>query len=210
MLKKILATLLIVSLSTVYANQINAEKKTLQANLAQSFDNLNYKLNVEWNQKDAGFFNDSMDEFQAQIADLQSEGLTNEELVDYTMSNIKDDSAKAEVKKLAEVINAQGMSSEEAREFAVRNLNNTYSHGASWSGGRSTLKIALLVVAVIVLIQVTSSKDDSTPTPSATPTPTPTPTPSPSPSPSYNPCFYPPMMPTSLGLRPMMVNYCND
>lgn len=192
MLKKILATLLIVSLTTVYANQINAEKKALQNELAQSFNELNYKLNVEWDQKDSTVFNQTMDGFQSQIADLQAKGLSNDDLVAFTMSKIKDESAKAEVSKLASVIAAKNMSSDEARAFAVRNLNNTYSHGASWSGGRVALKVAALVAAVVIIVLLVSNKKDdkketTTPTPTKTPTESPSPTYSPSPSPTYSP-----------------------
>lgn len=192
MLKKILATILIVSLTQVYANQVISERKALSSELAQSFDELNYKLNVEWNQKDAAFFDQSMEEFQSQIAGLQDKGLSSTDLTQYTMSKIKDEKSKQDVQKMVEIINTNNMSSEEARAFAVRHLNNTYAHGASWSGGRVALRVALMIAVIMVLIEVLKKRDVvTTPTPSETPTPTnspePTPTNSPEPIPTYTP-----------------------
>lgn len=200
MLKKILATIIIVSFTQVYANYVTAERKELESHMAQAFDQLNYRLNVEWNQVDNAYFNEAMNDFEAQIADLQSKGLSNEQLVEFTTANIKDKASLEEVKKLSNVISQNNLSAAEARAFAVSKLNATYSKGASWSGGKGMIKVALLVAAVIIITKtLTKKNNDSTPTPTTTPEPTnspeptysPTPTysPSPSPSPTYTPCM---------------------
>jgi hypothetical protein len=133
---------------------------------------------------------------KAQIADLQAKGLTNEQLVEFTTANIKDKSSLEEVKKISTIISQNNLSASEARAFAVSKLNATYSKGASWSGGKGMIKVAILVAAVIIITKTLTKKNtDSTPTPTSTPEPTnspePTPTysPSPSPTPTYDPCM---------------------
>lgn len=185
MLKKILAAILIVSLTQVYANQVTTERKALETELASSLDELNFKLNVEWNQVDGSFYNETMSTFETQVAKLQEKGLTNEDLVNFTKDRIKDKNAQAEVKKIASIIATNNMSSEEARAFALNKLNNAYARGASWTGGKVGLKLAVLLAAIVIITVVVKKTHDNN-----DPTPTNDPTPSYSPSPSYDPCYY--------------------
>jgi hypothetical protein len=171
MLKKIVAALLLFSMTQVFANQLNSEKREMESQMAQSFDQLNYRLNVEWNQIDGVFFDETMNDFEKQISDLQSKGLSGDDLANFTMSRIKDSASQQEVIKLTSLINKNNMSAADAKAFAISKLNNTYAHGASWSGGKVHIKVALLVAAVIIIAIHVRAKHKDEPTPTTTPEP---------------------------------------
>jgi hypothetical protein len=121
--------------------------------LNQSFDELNYKINVEWDQKDETFLNSALDNFEKDIFNLQQRGLTNDELVKHTLAKIKDKATQTEISEIVKIIGDSKMSSEEARAFTIQRLNSTYSHGANWAGGKMVAHVALVlgVIAAIVL-----------------------------------------------------------
>ena len=147
MLRKITALLMLTAFTHVSAMTPIARATDLN----KTFDELNYSLNVEWDQKDDKFFDASVNEFEKNIAELQKQGLTNKELIDYTLSKIKDNKTKDEVTAIVEVVNESNMSSEEARAFVMTKLSSTYANGASWSGGRVGVKLALLLGIILIL-----------------------------------------------------------
>jgi hypothetical protein len=174
MLKRIFTTVLIIALAQAYAGQMTTAQNALAQEMEKSFDELNYNLNVEWNQTDMVFLEQSMNNFEAQITDLQKKGLTNKELINFTVSRINDKKTQEEVQKIVSVINASNMSSEEARSFAFNQLNNSQSQGANWSGGNLRVRVAFLVAAIVVIAILAEYKNkDEVLTPTPTPTPPP-------------------------------------
>lgn len=163
MFKKITALLLLTAFTNVYA-----VTPIQQANeLGKTFDSLNYKLNVEWDQKDSKFFDSTIANFEKEISDLQDAGVTNSDLMDYTISKIKDPQMQNEINEMSKAIADAQMSSTEARAFVISKLNSTYSHGASWSGSRMGLKAAFfigLIVVILVVVHNQHSDDYEEPT----------------------------------------------
>lgn len=157
MLKKFTALFLLTAFTHVYAVTPVQQSFALANELNGTFDELNYKLNVEWNQTDAKFFNEAVDGFEKNIAALQEQGLTNKELVQYTLDQIKDTKAQKEIAEITKVINDNQMTSEQARAFALSKLNSTYANGTSWSGSRLGVHVAL-ILGVIILIVCLSKK----------------------------------------------------
>lgn len=152
MFKKITALLLLTVFTNVYAFSPIDQSTAIRAELSKTFNSLNYTLNVEWDQKDAKYFDDSVANFEEKITALQNNGLTNEELMNYALENIKDKEIKNDINELAKVINDSQMTNEEARAFTIAKLNSTYSHGASWSGSRMGCRTAFIVGAIIVVV----------------------------------------------------------
>lgn len=163
MFKKITALLLLTAFTNVYA-----VTPIQQANeLGKTFDSLNYKLNVEWDQKDSKFFDSTIANFEKEISDLQDAGVTNSDLMNYTISKIKDPQMQNEINEMSKAIADAQMSSTEARAFVISKLNSTYSHGASWSGSRMGLKAAFfigLIVVILVVVHNQHSDDYEEPT----------------------------------------------
>jgi len=156
MLKKMTSALLIMAFTNVYA------ATPMQSQLEQSFDSFNYKINVEWNQKDETFFNQAITDFETEIRTLQEEGLTKNELMKYTFDKIKDKEVKDEINEIATVINESQMSDEEARAFTISKLNSTYAQGASWFG-RNKGSYASLLLGAIIFIWIFTAPVDSNP-----------------------------------------------
>ena len=120
------------------------------APLKEVFDDLNYSLNVEWDQKDRNFYNQKMDSFIKQIKGLRDQGLTNQELIDYTVSQIKDKKLADDVRTGLSMVSINSMNSEEAHEYVSRLMTETYSSGASWSGQGVVAGAVLAVVFIAV------------------------------------------------------------
>lgn len=156
MLRKFVALLMISAFTHVSAMQPIAKTEMM----GKAFDELNFALNVEWDQKDQNFFNTSVDDFEKNIAELQKQGLSNKELLEYTMNKIKDEKTKKEVESIVNVVNESNMNPDEARAFIMSKLSSMYANGASWSGGRVGIKLCLLL-AVILIIVIASHDDDN-------------------------------------------------
>ena len=165
MFKKITALLLLTAFTNVYAFTPVEFQSVRSEELSRTFDSLNYKLNVEWDQQDTSFFKDSIADFEKEISVLQNEGLTKDELLNYTLDKIKDKEVLNEVNQLSKVISDSQMTNEEARAFTIAKLNNTYSEGASWSGSHRHGHVGILIGAIIVILVVVCHKRDSKPDP---------------------------------------------
>lgn len=152
MFKKFTALFLLTAFTHVYAVTPIQQSQAIADELNRTFDELNYKLNVEWDQKDGTFFDRSVDEFEKDIAMLQNNGLTSSELIQHAISKIKDKDVINDINEISKVIDENQMSPEEARAFTISKLNNTYAHGASWSGSRHGGGTAILMGAIIIIL----------------------------------------------------------
>lgn len=151
MFKKITAMVLLTAFTHVYAITPVQQNFAVSQELNRSFDELNYKLNVEWDQKDSTFMNNAIDDFEKEITTLQSQGLSTEELVQQTLEKIKDKNTSDEINELSKTINENHMTIEDARAFAISKLNSTYARGTSWSGSHRGHHICLILGVVLIL-----------------------------------------------------------
>jgi uncharacterized membrane protein len=159
MLRKITALLMLTSFTHAFAMSPVQETSAMSKALERTFDEMNYSLNVEWDQKNQEFFKDKVEGFEKDIQSLQEQGLTNKELVDYTLAKIKDKQTQSDIKEIANVINESNMTSEQARDFVLKKLNGTYSQGTSWSGSRMGVKLVLILGLIILICCATRSNN---------------------------------------------------
>ena len=116
--------------------------------LKQVIDELNYSLNVEWDQKDQTFYQARAQEFATSLEKLRAEGLSDGEIVDFLSS---------EMKQTIKTISLNKMSPAEAHAFIKASADKAYASGASWTsrshliGGVAAFTI---IVTVIVFGQV--------------------------------------------------------
>ncbi len=163
MFKKFMALFLLTAFTQVYAVTPIREAQVLKSELNKTFDELNYKLNVEWDQKDTKVFDQVVKSFEKDIASLQAQGISNDELVEHALDKIKDKQVQKDMAELQKVIKDNQMSDAEARAFVIQKLSSTYSHGASWSGSRMGVHTALIIGAIILIVVACShEKNDST------------------------------------------------
>lgn len=171
MFKKITALLLLTAFTNVYAFSPIDQIRSGDVELNKTFDSLNYKLNVEWDQKDAKFFDEAVAGFEKDITDLQKDGLTQEDLMKYTVEQVKSNEIKNEINELAKIISQSKMTNDEARAFAISKLNSTYSEGANWSGSRHRHGSFICCAVIIILIlahHYNHPDDEPTPTQNGT------------------------------------------
>jgi hypothetical protein len=149
--KKMIVLMLALSIFTVQAHA------TTQQGLKAAFDELNYSLTVDWDQKDEAFKNDQMKKFTAVLRDLQAKGLTNAQLVEFVKSEVKDAKVAKDVETAFNMISINKMSPAEANNYMMETMKKSYSVGASWSGEATGIILAAALVVVIVAVVLASN-----------------------------------------------------
>ncbi len=142
MFLRLITFVLAMSIFTVHADV--GSKQSLKA----AFDELNYSLTVEWDQKDRNFYDAKVEAFTKIVKELQSQGLTNAELVDFVKSNLKDKSLAKDLETAYSLISINKLSQAEARKLVMDTTSKAYSKGASWAG--ETLVYGALIILIIV------------------------------------------------------------
>lgn len=155
MLKKLVASFVLTAFTQAYAVTPVQQSFSMADELNRSFDELNYKINVEWNQTDSKFMGKALDDFEKEITTLQSKGLSADQLIEYTLNNVKDQKTKDEILAIANAVNENQMNSEEARAFVLTQLDKMYSHGTSWSGSRIGHHVGIILGVIVLIILCT-------------------------------------------------------
>lgn len=147
MLKRIIAFMLMLSIFTVHAHA------NTQEGLKAAFDELNYSLTVEWDQKDKAFHEAQMSKFTAALRDLQAKGLTQAQLVEFAKSQVKNAQVAKDLETAFNMIQINKMSQAEANKYILETMKKSYSAGASWSGEVFVyLAVGVLILAIAVAI----------------------------------------------------------
>jgi hypothetical protein len=137
--------MMVVSIFTVQAHA------TTQNGLKAAFDEMNYTLTVEWDQKDQSVYEAQLKKFTAVVRDLQKSGMTNAQMIDFAKSEIKDAKVAKDLETAFSMITINKMSSEEASKYMISSMKRAYSNGASWNGDAVIYLVAgLLIVALAV------------------------------------------------------------
>lgn len=142
MFKKFFVSFLAFAMLSVQATA--ATNNSLKA----AFDSLNYSLSVEWDQRDRAFYDAKMKEFTAKVQELQAQGLTNAELAEFAVSQIRDQRMADELKGAFTTIQLNQLNQADARKLVMETMSKSYNRGASWSS--DTLLVGGLIVLVIV------------------------------------------------------------
>lgn len=146
MLKKFFALFLILSITTAQANVVSNN------NLKLAFDELNYSLSVDWDQKDRAFYDAQMKKFQDEVKELQAQGLTNSEIVAFAKSQVKDEKLAKDIDTAFTMIQVNKLSEAEARKLVLDTVSKGYTQGASWRGEVAVYTtIAVVLVAALVV-----------------------------------------------------------
>jgi hypothetical protein len=145
MFKKFITSMMVVAMFSVQASAATNE------GLKAAFDELNYSLTVEWDQKDQAVYSSKMKAFTSQIRALQSKGMTDADLISFVQSEVKDKKVAKDLETAFNMISINKMSSEEASKYMVATMKKSYSAGASWNGD-AVLYIGLGVLIVAAAI----------------------------------------------------------
>ncbi len=144
MFKRLITLMMVLAITTTsaFANT-NSGIKT-------AFDELNYSLTVEWDQKDKAFYDKKMASFKAKLAESK---LTNSEMIAFVKSEVKDAKIARDMETALNMIQLQKMSRSEAANYMTETMKKSYSVGASWNGD-AVLYIGLGVLLVVVALAV--------------------------------------------------------
>lgn len=116
-----------------------------------AFDELNYSLTVEWDQKDQSFFNAQTEKFTREVIALQKAGLTNQEMLDAVLNEVKDKNLVRDIKATYSLVSINALSAEEAQAQVKDLLQRSYNTGASWSAGSVFFGMVLMIAIIAVV-----------------------------------------------------------
>ncbi len=123
------------------------------AGLKSAFDELNYSLTVEWNQKDKTVYDAQMNKFKASLKELQANGLTNADLIAFVKTEVKDAKVARDMETAFTMIQLQKMNASDAANYMTETMKKSYSVGASWNGD-AVMYIGLGVLLIAVGLAV--------------------------------------------------------
>lgn len=124
--------------------------------LKAAFDELNYSLTVEWNQKDKAFYDAQMKKFNTTLKELQAQGLSNADLIAFVKSEVKDAKIAKEMETAFTMIQISKMSASESANYMTETMKRAYSKGASWNG-EAVMYIGLGVLLIAVGLAVAAA-----------------------------------------------------
>lgn len=139
----------LVMLSMVFCLFIVQANAATHNSLKSAFDELNYALTVEWDQTDRNFYESQMNKFSATLETLQANGMTNAELVDFAVSQLKDEGAQKDLRTALSMVKINNMTQSEAKRYVTDVMNKSYNRGASWGG-----EVVVGVVVFVLIIAI--------------------------------------------------------
>ena len=122
--------------------------------LKAAFDEFNYSVTVEWDQKDPSFLEAKKLELMQTISGLEAEGMTRSELITFAKSQLKDATLIKNLDSVLEAISLNKMTSEEANNFMIRSIQNSQAQGANWNGVIILTPVGLLILVLLIAVVI--------------------------------------------------------
>jgi hypothetical protein len=145
MLMKFLTLLMVLSIFTTQAMASTGN------GLKEAFDELNYSLTVEWDQKNQNFYDEKVALFSNHVEALKSKGLTQSDMIIFAKSELKNSKSSLDLDAVLKLIHANKLTPSEANSYLLEALKGSYSQGASWNSDDDLLwsffAIGLVVAA---------------------------------------------------------------
>jgi hypothetical protein len=128
--------------------------------LKQAFNELHYALTVQWDQKDVNFYNTQIQIFNSQLRELQKQGISNKQMIEFLAAETKDEVLAQSLKSTFAQIESNKLSPEEVESLVHNQVSKIYGKGAGWNGEKVFIGavITFMVIGIISLI-VTAIKD---------------------------------------------------
>lgn len=128
--------------------------------LEQVFNELEYSLNVEWDQKDEVFKANVLNKFQRELNELKQNGLTQADIVDFTLARIKKPELRLSLQRAHQDLQ-NGFIGEEEFESEIKKLNSmSHLQGANWSGFTpdEAIYFAAFILVVLIVVKIEGHK----------------------------------------------------
>lgn len=147
-MKKFASGLLALTMAMVFPMvQVQAQETTLDS----AISNLQYRLTVEWDQKDLGAQKKIMSDFAAELDQLKKQGVTDQEIFKSLSAKAFDAQTSKDIENLAKYAKANNLDQKQIRKLVVDYANKSQKLGTSWSS-EATVGIVIGIVLVVVLI----------------------------------------------------------
>jgi hypothetical protein len=147
-MKKILTGVLAILMAGILPmNQLHASEVTLES----AIQNLQYRMTVEWDQKDLKKQKEIMGEFVAQVESLKKQGVTDEQIFKSLSASAFDAQTAKEIEHLAKYAKAKKLDAKETRKLIVDYANKSQKMGANWSSEATVALIIGLVLAIVLV-----------------------------------------------------------
>ena len=127
--------------------------------LKQAFDDFNFAVKVEWDQKDQAFYNAQLEKLKGAVATAQASGMTNAALIDAIAAEAKSEDLRKELHTLATQIELGLIAKDQVHAEVQKVVSKSYRQGASWSG-EAILLGAVGVLVVVFLVAYVSCVSD--------------------------------------------------
>ncbi|MBA2403612.1 MAG: hypothetical protein H0V66_02490 [Bdellovibrionales bacterium] len=130
--------------------------------LKAAFDEFNYAVTVEWDQKDASVYSEHMNVLKETILQLQEQGLTNQELINFGISHVSDAKLKSEASEVLNLIASEKLTESEALDLLHSSQDSFYSRGASWTGTTTIIAASVIIIIGVAIVaqQINKSKSN--------------------------------------------------
>lgn len=153
MLKRLITLLMVLS---IFTTQAMASSNT---GLKAAFEELNYSLTVEWDQKDESFYNEQMSIFASKVDELKSEGLSQSDLINFAKSELKNAKSSFDLESALKVIQVNKLTASEANTYVLEAMKGSYSTGANWADNNDTLLWGTILGLGVVVYLILGTED---------------------------------------------------
>lgn len=152
-MKKFASGILAIAMAAILPMvQVQAQETSLDS----AIDNLQYRLTVEWDQKDMGAQKKIMGEFTAQLDALKKQGVSDQEIFKSLSSKAFDAQTAKDIEHLAQFAKANNLDQKQVRKMVVDYANKSQKLGTSWSP-EATVGLMIGIILVVVLVAALSS-----------------------------------------------------
>jgi hypothetical protein len=125
-----------------------------QSGIKMAFDEFAYSMEVEGAALNPAARKVAVEVLSASIEELKNQGMTNQELFNFTVSQVKDKAVAQDLSQTFALMQSNQMSHEEIQAFLDTMATKVYSKGASWNGDNGMLPIygfmALMIVVIVI------------------------------------------------------------
>lgn len=128
------------------------EKYEANFSLNDVFNKFQYRMTVEWDQKDEAFKNEAKKELEQSLLKLKAEGVSDAQILSYVQGNMMDAKTKKDYDSLLSALAKQGATPAESSAAAMKFMEKNYQQGTHFNGGgtRGHNWVTVLVGVVIV------------------------------------------------------------
>lgn len=140
---------LMISLSVLSTTAMASVQEGLQI----AFEEMAYSVEVEGEEAAA------TELFLERLGELQKQGLKNEDLINFSLAQIKDQKKAAQIAEVYKLIEAEQMSDEQLKDLVSMTRAEAFKKGASWSGTATIVTSAAVIIAVGVAVYLKTKHD---------------------------------------------------